>query len=189
MAAALLTCGTAMAQRQGGGNRRQMSAEDIAKQRSENIKRQAESLAKDMKLAKDKQADFITDYTAYQEELQAATTFDMSSFMNREEQKKVKDMTDDECLEKVTAVITRAEDQAKQAQTRLDVTKKWVGKFLEKEYTPQQLYQIFAETRRPAGGQGGQGGMRMGGGGFGGGMPMGGFGGGGFGGGFGGGGF
>ena len=192
MAAVVLSCTTAVAQRNGGNNRRgQMSQEEIAKMRSENIKRQAESLAKDMKLAKDKQADFITDYTAYQEELQAAQgTFDMSAFGSREEQKKVKDMTDDECLEKVTAVISRAEEQAKQANTRLEVTKKWVAKFLEKEYTAQQLYQIFAEVRRTAGGQGGQGaqgGMRMGGGagGFGGGFPGGGAG--GFGGGFGGG--
>jgi len=192
MAAVILSCGTAMAQQNGQrqrGNRGQMSQEEIAKMRSENIKKQAESLAKDMKLAKDKQADFITDYTAYQEELQGATTFDMSAFTNRQEQKKVKDMSDDECLEAVTQVITRAEDAAKQANTRLEVTKKWVAKFLEKEYTAQQLYQIFAEVRRSgnasgaqmrAGGMGGfgggfpGGGMPMGGGGFGGGMPMGG---------------
>ena len=183
MAAVVLSCTTAMAQR---NQRGQMSAEDIAKMRSENIKRQAETLAKDLKVAKDKQTEFITDYTAYQEELQSITTagFDMNAFRQQGEQKKVKDMTDDECLEKVTEVLTRQEDQAKSAQKRLDVMKKWIGAFMEKGYDAKQLYQIFAEQRRAAGGQGGQ---RGGAGGFGGGMPAGGFGGGGFGGGFGGG--
>lgn len=196
MAAVILSCGTAMAQRNNGGQRGQrgqMSQEEMAKMRSENIKRQAESLAKDMKLPKDKQADFITDYSAYQEELQSITTFNMNAFNNRQEQKKVKDMTDDECLEKVTEVITRQEEQANQATKRLEVIKKWIGKFMEKEYDAHQLYQIFAEQRRAASagaaGFGGQGGMRMGGGagGFGGGFPGGGAG--GFGGGFPGGGF
>jgi len=187
MAAVVLSCTTAFAQNQRQrGNRSQMSQEEIAKMRSENIKKQAESLAKDMKIAKDKQAEFIADYTAYQEELQSITTFDMSMFTNRQEQKKVKEMTDEECLEKVTEVITRAEEQANQANKRLEVTKKWVAAFLEKEYTPAQLYQIFAEVRRSGGnGNGANQMMRMGGnmpmGGFGGGMPMGG---GGFGGGF-----
>lgn len=192
IAAVILCCGTAMAQRQGGRGQ-QMTQEDMARMRTENIKRQAESLAKDMKLDKDKSAEFITDYTAYQEELQGSTTFDMSAMTRgRQEQKKVKDMSDDECYEEITNVLKRQEEQAKQAQTRLDVTKKWLGTFMEKGYTAQQLYQIFAEQRR-AGGQGGfggQGGARGGMGGFGGGMPaggMGGFGGGMPGGGFGGG--
>ena len=175
IAAVVLTCGTAMAQRQRGG---QMSQEEIAKMRTDNIKRQAESLAKDMKLDKDKQADFIADYTAYQEELQGSMNFDMSTMMrgNRQEQKKVKDMSDDECYEEITKVITRQDEQAKQAQTRLDVMKKWLGKFMEKGYTAQQLYQIFVEQRR--GGANGAGGQRNGGmGGFGGGMPAGGMGG------------
>lgn len=173
IAAVILCCGTAMAQRQGRG---QMSQEEIARMRTENIKRQAESLAKDMKLDKDKQADFIADYTAYQEELQGSATFDMSAFTrnNREEQKKVKDMSDDECYEAITKVITRQDEQAKQAQARLDCMKKWLGKFMEKGYTAQQLYQIFAEQRRAGGGQGG---ARSGMGGFGGGMPAGGMGG------------
>lgn len=171
IAAAFMMCGSMMAQRQG---RQGMSQEEMAQRRAEQLKQQAERLAKDMDLPKDKREAFVADYTAYQTELQEAMQFDMNAFGQRQEQKKAKDMSDDECFEKITEVLTRQQTQIEQSQKRLEVMKKWVGEFMAKEYTPQQLYQIFAEQRRASG----QGGQRMGGGGFpGGGFPGGGAGG------------
>lgn len=177
MAAMLITCGSAMAQRQ------RMTEEERQKQRQEMIDRQAERMAKDLDLKDDAKTAFMEKYKAYQTELMAVMGDEQRR--GRDEEGNFDKMTDEECYGKVKEALERQEKQVEQAQKRLEITKKYLTEFMA-TLTPQQLAKVFAQRQRNNGGQGfgggrgfgggGQGGFGGGRGGFGG--PGGGFGGG-----------
>jgi len=166
MAFAMMAALSANAQRQ------RMSEEEMAKMRAEQIQKQAEQLAKDIKLEKEDRPAFIELYTKYQNELSESMMQNMQQRRNRGEETDAFKMSDEDCFAKIAESLTNQEKQIEQSQKRLEITKKYMAEFMgANKYSAQQLYKIFAEQRR-----GGMGGFGGGMGGFGGGM--GGFGGG-----------
>ncbi len=172
VAAALMVCSSAMAQRQ------RMTDEERAQRRAEMLKSQTERMSKDLKLEGETKTEFEKIYAEYMGELTAVMEQDQQR-RGREEEVKAEKMTDEECYEKIKENLEQQEKQIEQSQKRLDITKKYMAQMMTM-LTPQQLYKVFGQRQRGWGGQmpnGGFGGGR-GQGGFGGGRGQGGFGGG-----------
>lgn len=182
MAAALLICSTASAQR------RQMTQEERDKMRAEMVQRQTESMVKELKLEGEAKTAFAETYTQYMNELNEAMGMgNENQRQNRNDETKPEKMSDEECYGKIKENLDQQQKQIEQSTKRLEITKKYMALLLP-TLTAQQLYKVFGQRRGFGGGnfggmQGNFGGGNRGGG-FGGGNRGGGFGGGGFGGGF-----
>ncbi len=162
------------------GQRQRLTEEEMAKLRSEQIQKQADRLAKDLDLKDDAKANFVATYTEYQDALARVRT--VARDENREEaseernNRKEKDLTDEEATQRVEEVFARQEEQIEQSKKALEVTREYYAKFKE-TLTPQQLLKVFSQQQRGGQqrgqrGQGGEGGPMGGQGG-----PMGGMGG------------
>ncbi|MBQ0019920.1 MAG: hypothetical protein KBT39_05290 [Bacteroidales bacterium] len=181
MAAALLICSTASAQR------RQMTQEERDKMRAEMVQRQTESMVKELKLEGEAKTAFAETYTQYMNELNEAMGMgNENQRQSRNDETKPEKMTDEECYGKIKENLDQQQKQIEQSTKRLEITKKYMALLLP-TLTAQQLYKVFGQRQRGWGGQmpnggfgggRGQGGFGGGRGGFGGGQ--GGFGGGGF---------
>ena len=166
---ALMSCTAVSAQER-------MSEEDRAKAIAERIEKSAERLAKDFDLKKEAKDNFITTYTAYQQEM-FATNPPRDQRREQADDDKDKKLSDEEATARIEENFARQEQQIATMQKRLEIQKKYGAEFA-KTLKPQQVLKVLTPQR----GQGGRGqgqGQRRGGddNGFGGG-PRGGFGGG-----------
>ncbi len=145
------------------GQRQRLTEEEMAKLRSEQIQKQADRLAKDLDLKDDAKANFVATYTEYQDAL--AKVRSVARDENREEaseernNRKEKDLTDEEATKRVEEVFARQEEQIEQSKKALEVTREYYAKFKE-TLTPQQLLKVFSQQQRGGQqrGQRGQGG-------------------------------
>ena len=155
----------------------QMSEEDRARMREEMVKRQTETLVKDLKLSGDEKTAFEELYAKYQNELMSQFQFQRR---DRDgdgdgERKKLSEMSDEEITARIQEAFDRQEKQIEQQKARLEIQKKYYAEF-SKTLKPQQLIRIFGQQRQQGqrgdqnqrNGQGGRGGFQGGRGGFGG---------------------
>ncbi len=148
------------------GQRQRLGAEEIAKLRAEQVQKQADRLAKDLDLKDDAKANFVAMYTDYQNALadvrMVARDEDREDADADRDNRKEKDLTDEEATKRLEEVFARQEEQIEQSKKSLEVTREYYAKFKE-TLTPQQLLKVFSQQQRGGrGGRGGQGGEQGG---------------------------